>query len=41
MIEKVIVLVLLVVSLLALGDAAIIYKRSYYLESENGNVKRL
>jgi len=35
MIEKAIVLVLLAVSLLALGNAAIIYKRSYYLESED------
>ena len=35
MIEKAIVLVLLAVSLLALGNAAIVYKRSYYLESED------
>ena len=42
MIEKAIVLVLLAVSLLALGNAAIIYKRSYYLESEDRvNLERL
>jgi hypothetical protein len=42
MIEKAIVLVLLVVSLLALGNAAIVYKRSYYLESEDRvNLERL
>ena len=35
MIEKAIVLVLLAASLLALGNAAIVYKRSYYLESED------
>ena len=42
MIEKAIVLVLLAVSLLALGNAAIVYKRSYYLESDNRvNLERL
>ncbi len=42
MIEKVIVPVLLAVSLLALGNAAIVYKRSYYLESEDRvNLERL
>ena len=42
MIEKAIVLVLLAVSLLALGSAAIVYKRSYYLESEDRvNLERL
>ena len=42
MIEKAIVLVLLAVSLLALGNAAIVYKRSYYLESEDRvNLERL
>lgn len=42
MIEKAIVLVLLAVSLLALGNAAIVYKRSYYLESEDRvNLDRL
>jgi len=42
MIEKSIVLVLLAVSLLALGNAAIVYKRSYYLESEDRvNLERL
>ena len=35
MIEKAIVLVLLAASLLALGNAAIVYKRSFYLESED------
>jgi uncharacterized protein (DUF1499 family) len=41
-IEKAIVLVLLAVSLLALGNAAIVYKRSYYLESEDRvNLDRL
>ena len=42
MIEKAIVLVLLAVSLLALGNAAIVCKRSYYLESEDRiNLERL
>ena len=42
MIEKAIVLVLLAVSLLTLGNAAIVYKRSYYLESEDRvNLERL
>lgn len=42
MIEKVIVPLLLAVSLLALGNAAIVYKRSYYLESEDRvNLERL
>ena len=42
MIEKSIVLVLLAVSLLALGNAAMVYKRSYYLESEDRvNLERL
>ena len=42
MIEKAIVLVLLAVSLLALGNTAIVYKRSYYLESEDRvNLERL
>ncbi len=42
MIEKTIVLVLLATSLLALGNAAIVYKRSYYLESEDRvNLERL
>jgi len=42
MIEKAIVPVLLAVSLLALGNAAIVYKRSYYLESEDRvNLERL
>ena len=42
MIEKAIVMVLLVVSLLALGNATIVYKRSYYLESEDRvNLDRL
>jgi hypothetical protein len=42
MIEKAIVMVLLVVSLLALGNATIVYKRSYYLESEDRvNLERL
>lgn len=40
--EKAIVLVLLVASLLALGNAAIVYKRSYYLESKDRvNLERL
>ncbi len=39
---KTIVLVLMAVSLLALGNAAIVYKRSYYLESEGRvNLERL
>ncbi len=42
MMEKAIVLVLLIVSLLALGNAAIVYKRSYYLESKDRvNLERL
>ncbi len=42
MIEKAIIMVLLAVSLLALGNAAIVYKRSYYLESEDRvNLNRL
>lgn len=42
MIEKFIVLVLLAASLLALGNAGIVYKRSYYLESEDRvNLDRL
>lgn len=42
MIEKTIVWVLLVASFLALGNAAIVYKRSYYLESEDRvNLERL
>ena len=40
--EKAIVLVILVASLLALGNAAIVYKRSYYLESKDRvNLERL
>ena len=35
MYEKAIVPVLLAVSLLALANATLVYKRSYYLESEN------
>jgi hypothetical protein len=35
MLEKAIVPLLLAISLLALANAAIVYKRSYYLESEN------
>lgn len=42
MIEKVIVTVLLALSLLALGNATIVYNRSYYLESEDRvNLERL
>jgi len=42
MIEKAIVVVLLTVSLLALGNAVIVYKLSYYLESEDRvNLDRL
>ena len=42
MIEKAIVLVLLAVSLVALGNAALVYKRSYYLESKDRvNLERL
>ena len=42
MMEKAIVLVLLAASLLALGNAALVYKRSYYLESEDRvNLERL
>ena len=42
MMEKAIVMVILVVSLLALGNAAIVYKRSYYLESKDRvNLERL
>ncbi len=42
MIEKSIVLILLTVSLLSLGNAAIVYRRSYYLESEDRvNLERL
>ena len=42
MMEKAIVLVLLAASLLALGNAAIVYKRSYYLESKDRvNLERL
>lgn len=42
MIDKAIVLVLLATSLLALGNATIVYKRSYYLESEDRvNLERL
>ena len=40
--EKAIVLVILAASLLALGNAAIVYKRSYYLESKDRvNLERL
>ena len=40
--EKAIVLVILAASLLALGNAAIVYKRSYYLESNDRvNLERL
>ncbi len=40
--EKAIVLILLAASLLALGNAAIVYKRSYYLESKDRvNLERL
>ncbi len=35
MIEKAIILIILAASLLALGNAAIVYKRSFYLESED------
>ena len=42
MIEKAILLVLLATSLFALGNAAIVYKRSYYLESNDRvNLERL
>ena len=42
MIEKTILLLLLAVSLLALGNASIVYKRSYYLESEDRvNLERI
>jgi len=42
MIEKAIIVVIVAVSLLALGNAAIVYKRSYYLESEDRvNLNRL
>jgi hypothetical protein len=42
MIEKSMVLILVAVSLMALGNAAIVYKRSYYLESEDRvNLERL
>ena len=42
MIEKAIVLVIVASSLLALGNAAIVYKRSYYLESKDRvNLERL
>lgn len=42
MIEKAIVLIVLAVSLLALSNAAIVYKRSFYLESEDRvNLERL
>jgi hypothetical protein len=42
MMEKAIVLVLLAASLLALANAAIVYKRSYYLEStDRVNLERL
>jgi hypothetical protein len=40
--EKAIVLVILAASLLALGNATIVYKRSYYLESKDRvNLERL
>ena len=40
--EKAIVLVILAASLLALGNASIVYKRSYYLESKDRvNLERL
>lgn len=35
MFEKAIMAILLAVSLLALANASLVYKRSYYLESEN------
>lgn len=42
MMEKAIVLVILAASLLALGNAAIVYKRSYYLEPKDRvNLERL
>ena len=42
MMEKAIVLVILAASLLALGNATIVYKRSYYLESKDRvNLERL
>ena len=42
MMEKAIVLVILAASLLALGNAAIVYKRSYYLESKDRvNLERI
>ena len=42
MIEKGVVLILLAASLFALGNAAIVYQRSYYLESEDRvNLERL
>ncbi len=42
MIEKAIVLVLVAASLMALGNASIVYKRSYYLESDDRvNLERL
>ena len=40
--EKAIVLIILAASLLAMGNAAIVYKRSYYLEPTNRvNLERL
>lgn len=42
MMEKTIVLVILAASLLAIGNAAIVYKRSYYLEPKDSvNLERL
>ena len=42
MMEKAIVLLILAASLLALGNAAIVYQRSYYLESKDRvNLERL
>ena len=42
MMEKAIVMVILAASLLALGNAAVVYKRSYYLESKDRvNLERL
>jgi hypothetical protein len=42
MMEKTIVLIILTASLLAIGNATIVYKRSYYLESKDRvNLERL
>lgn len=42
MMEKTIVLIILTASLLAIGNAALVYKRSYYLEAKDRvNLERL